>query len=299
MAVRTMLMVMVALIAVVTTAHAGQAQRRAVKSTPDPAVAEKNKKDGEAFLAENKAREGVVTLESGLQYKIQRAGDGAKPSLDDTVLIEFRGSLIDGTDFYNTYTRGQPSAFVVRQAIKGLQEALPRMSAGSKWQLFVPPHLAYGARGAGGAIGPNATLIFEAELVAIKAQPSKTVPTDATLTGIEVSFKVDPRLTRGLYMGDRWISPATYTPINQGKTSTIEASAKGLDARGKRVKISPEWIAADPKMVEVKAGRDNEVMITVKRAGESKLRIVSAGITKELAIKAAKQGNAIAVEIAQ
>ena len=133
-------------------------------------LAEKNKKEGEAFLAENKAREGVVTLASGLQYKILKAGDGQKPTADDTVVCHYRGTLIDGTEFDSSYKRNRPTTFVVKRLIKGWSEALQLMPAGSKWQLFIPANLAYGAGSAGsarGGIGPNATLIFEVELVAI------------------------------------------------------------------------------------------------------------------------------------
>ncbi len=132
---------------------------------------EKNKKEGEAFLAANKAKEGVVTLESGLQYKILKAGEGKKPTIDDTVVCNYRGTLVDGTEFDSSYKRNQPATFAVKGVIKGWTEALQLMPVGSKWQLFVPASLAYGERGAGGAIGPNATLIFEVELLSIKDKP--------------------------------------------------------------------------------------------------------------------------------
>jgi FKBP-type peptidyl-prolyl cis-trans isomerase len=130
---------------------------------------EKNKAEGEAFLAANKAKEGVVTLPSGLQYKILKAGEGRKPTEADTVECHYRGSLVDGTEFDSSYKRGQPVTLKVKGGvIPGWAEALLLMPVGSKWQLFVPPSLAYGARGAGGPIGPNATLVFEIELVAVK-----------------------------------------------------------------------------------------------------------------------------------
>jgi FKBP-type peptidyl-prolyl cis-trans isomerase FklB len=130
--------------------------------------AEQNKKDGEVFLAANKGKEGVVTLESGLQYKVLKAGAGRKPTADDTVTCHYRGTLIDGTEFDSSYSRGDPPAFQVKGVIKGWSEALQLMTVGSKWQLFVPPELAYGSRGAGNRISPNATLVFDVELVAIK-----------------------------------------------------------------------------------------------------------------------------------
>jgi FKBP-type peptidyl-prolyl cis-trans isomerase FklB len=129
---------------------------------------EKNKKEGEEFLVGNKSKEGIVTLDSGLQYKILKAGDGKKPTAEDTVICNYRGTLIDGTEFDSSYKRNQPATFPVKGVIKGWTEALQLMPAGSKWQLFIPAGLAYGERGAGGAIGPNATLIFEVELLSIQ-----------------------------------------------------------------------------------------------------------------------------------
>jgi len=127
-----------------------------------------NKIEGEAFLAANKAKEGVVTLPSGLQYKVLTAGTGPKPTAGDQVVCNYRGTLINGTEFDSSYKRGQPATFGVGQVIKGWTEALQLMPVGSKWQLFIPSSLAYGERGAGAEIGPNATLIFEVELLSIK-----------------------------------------------------------------------------------------------------------------------------------
>ncbi len=132
------------------------------------AAAEENKKAGDAFLEENKKKDGVVVLPSGLQYKILKAGDGKKPTDADTVECHYRGTLIDGTEFDSSYKRGQPASFKVTGVIAGWTEALKVMPVGSKWQLFVPPQLGYGERGAGREIGPNATLIFEVELLGIK-----------------------------------------------------------------------------------------------------------------------------------
>jgi FKBP-type peptidyl-prolyl cis-trans isomerase FklB len=128
---------------------------------------EKNKKEGEVFLAGNKKKEGVVTLPSGLQYKVIKNGSGKKPKLTDTVTTNYKGTLIDGTEFDSSFKRKQPASFQVNGVIAGWTEALQRMEEGAKWQLFVPSQLAYGERGAG-PIGPHATLIFEIELISVQ-----------------------------------------------------------------------------------------------------------------------------------
>jgi len=130
--------------------------------------ADKNKKEGEAFLAANKKKEGVVTLPSGLQYKIIKEGAGKLPKATDTVTTHYKGTLIDGSEFDSSYKRGEPASFPVNGVIAGWTETLQLMKEGSKWQLFVPSGLAYGERGAGNIIGPNSTLIFEVELISVK-----------------------------------------------------------------------------------------------------------------------------------
>jgi len=127
-----------------------------------------NKKEGEAFLADNKSKEGVVALPSGLQYKVLKEGNGPKPTATDSVVCNYRGTLINGAEFDSSTKHGGPATFPVNGVIKGWTEALQLMPVGSKWQLFVPSDLAYAERGAGGDIGPNATLIFEVELVSIQ-----------------------------------------------------------------------------------------------------------------------------------
>ena len=132
-----------------------------------------NKKQGVAFLEANKTKDGVVTLPSGLQYKVLQEGTGPKPAPTDTVVCNYRGTLLDSTEFDSSYKRGQPATFPVTGVIKGWTEALQLMPVGSKWQLFIPSELAYGERGAGGQIGPNATLIFEVELLSIQSKETK------------------------------------------------------------------------------------------------------------------------------
>lgn len=122
---------------------------------------------GEKFLAENKTKEGIITLESGLQYKILKNGNGPKPKESDNVKCHYEGRLIDGTVFDSSIRRGEPAEFPVGGVIPGWVEALQLMDTGSKWQLYIPSELAYGTHGAGQAIGPNETLIFDVELLEI------------------------------------------------------------------------------------------------------------------------------------
>ncbi len=143
-----------------------EVQKQQQEKTQQAASA--NKTEGEAFLAANKSKDGVVTLPSGLQYKILTAGTGPKPTASDSVKCNYKGTLIDGKEFDSSYKRGEPATFAVGQVIKGWTEALELMPVGSKWQIFVPSSLGYGERGAGAEIGPNATLIFEVELLSIE-----------------------------------------------------------------------------------------------------------------------------------
>ena len=133
-------------------------------------LSEKNKKAGEAFFAENLKKDGVVTLPSGLQYKILKQGQGKKPTLGDKVVCHYRGTLLDGTEFDSSYKRNQPATLPVKSLIKGWSEALQLMPVGSKWKLYITPQLTYGERIVGG-IAPNATLIFEVELLSIQDKP--------------------------------------------------------------------------------------------------------------------------------
>ena len=143
------------------------------------AQAETDQKDGAAFMAANATKEGVVTLPSGLQYKIMVAGTGPKPTATDSVVCQYRGTLLDNTEFDNSYKRGQPVTINVGGVIKGWSEALQLMPVGSKWQLFIPPNLAYGESGKG-PIEPNSTLIFEVELLSIQPKGQPAAPAPAT-----------------------------------------------------------------------------------------------------------------------
>jgi FKBP-type peptidyl-prolyl cis-trans isomerase len=145
------------------------------------AVSEANKKEGETFLAANKSKEGVTTLPDGLQYKILTPGNGPKPTPTDTVVANYKGTLINGTEFDSSYKRGQPVTFPVGQVIKGWTEVLQLMPVGSKWEVYIPSDLAYGPQGPGrGPIGPNETLIFEIELVSIQPKTAATTPPPST-----------------------------------------------------------------------------------------------------------------------
>ncbi len=150
--------------------HSRQQEKMKVEQEKMKAVSEVNKKEGLEFLVANKEKEGIVTLPSGLQYKVLAEGTGPKPAATDTVVCNYRGTLINGTEFDSSYKRGQPLSIQVNGVIKGWTEALQLMPVGSKWQLFIPSDLGYGDRGSGPNIGPGATLIFEVELLSIQGK---------------------------------------------------------------------------------------------------------------------------------
>src|SRR5207247_8458811 len=139
-------------------------------------LGEKNKTEGAKFLEDNKKKAGVKTTASGLQYKVEKDGTGAQPKATDMVTVNYRGTLIDGTEFDSSYKRGQPATFPVNGVIKGWTEALQLLKQGSKYQLFIPSTLAYGERAMGPDIGPNSTLIFEGELKDVKPPPTPATP---------------------------------------------------------------------------------------------------------------------------
>jgi len=131
-------------------------------------LAEKNKAEGETFLAENATKEGVITTASGLQYTVLTAAEGDKPSVNANVTVHYRGTTLSGEEFDSSYSRNVPATFPLNRVIAGWTEGVQLMSIGEKYRFFIPSDLAYGAQGAGGAIGPNATLIFDVELLSIK-----------------------------------------------------------------------------------------------------------------------------------
>jgi FKBP-type peptidyl-prolyl cis-trans isomerase FklB len=155
-----------------------QTEMRKKQQEEMQAAGEASKKEGAAFLAANKSKDGVVTLPSGLQYKILTQGTGPKPTASDSVVCNYRGTLINGSEFDSSYKRGEPATFPVTGVIKGWTEALQLMPVGSKWQLFIPSDLAYGERSPAPEIGPDSTLIFEVELLSIQNKSADQTPPD-------------------------------------------------------------------------------------------------------------------------
>ena len=153
-----------------------QQEMRAKAEEKQKQLATTNKAEGDAFLAANKTKEGVVTTASGLQYKILTPGTGPKPTATDTVTVNYRGTLLNGKEFDSSYKRNQPATFQVGGVIKGWTEALQLMPVGSKWQIWIPSDLAYGERQMGPDITPNSTLAFEVELLSIQERPKPGEP---------------------------------------------------------------------------------------------------------------------------
>jgi FKBP-type peptidyl-prolyl cis-trans isomerase FklB len=158
------------------TLSAIQERAQAAQKAELEAVSAKNTEEGQAYLAANGQKEGVVTTESGLQYKEITAGDGDKPAIEDTVTVHYKGTLVDGTVFDSSYDRGEPASFPVGGVIPGWVEALQLMNVGDKFELVVPSDLAYGPGGTGPVIGPNATLLFEVELLEVAKAEQPAAP---------------------------------------------------------------------------------------------------------------------------
>jgi FKBP-type peptidyl-prolyl cis-trans isomerase len=154
-----------------STMQAFQQQVQGQQQAKQKVLGEKNKTEGEAFLAKNKARPGVKTTASGLQYEVLKEGTGASPKPTDTVTVNYKGTLMDGTTFDSSYDRGQPATFVLNQVIPGWTEGVQLMKPGAKYKFYLPANLGYGEQGAGGVIGPNAPLVFEVELLSV-GQPA-------------------------------------------------------------------------------------------------------------------------------
>ena len=172
-----------------------QKEMLAKQAEAKKAAAAKNSTEATKFLVENKTKEGVKTTASGLQYKVLKEGSGPTPKSTDTVKVNYRGTVLDGTEFDSSYKRGEPASFPVNRVIKGWTEALQLMKVGSKYQLFIPADLAYGGRGAGSDIGPNAMLIFEVELLGINP-PMPALPNPAAspkATGASASPSPSPK----------------------------------------------------------------------------------------------------------
>lgn len=190
---------------------------------------EKNKKDGAAFLAENRTKDGVVTLPSGLQYKVLVEGKGESPKATDTVTVNYRGTLLDGTEFDSSYKRGQPATFNVTGVIRGWTEALQLMKPGAKWQLYIPAELAYGERGSGQNIGPNATLQFEVELISFKGtQPAPTSAEPVTSDIIRVPS------------ADEMKAGAKIEVIKANEVDKFKAAEKGKAAEKEKAPEPPK-----------------------------------------------------------
>ena len=173
-----------------------QKEMRAKQEERNKILGEKNKKEGEAFLSENSKKQGVKTLPSGLQYQVLTKGTGPTPKTNDTVVVQYRGTLIDGTEFDSSYKKGEPYTTPVNFVIAGWTEALQLMPVGSKWKLFVPSHLAYKERTRPPLIGPNATLNFELELLAIKP-PATPAFTNQPVTSDIVKVPSADELKKG------------------------------------------------------------------------------------------------------
>jgi FKBP-type peptidyl-prolyl cis-trans isomerase FklB len=179
-----------------TTLSAFQQELRAKQMEKRKLLGEKNKAEGEKFLAENKGKSGVTALPSGLQYKVLADGKGESPRSNDMVTVNYRGTLIDGTEFDSSYKRGQPATFGVTGVIRGWTEALQLMKPGAKWELFIPSELAYGERGSGQQIPPNTTLIFEVELVSIQP-PAKPAAAPEPVTSDIIKVPSKEELEKG------------------------------------------------------------------------------------------------------
>lgn len=294
---------------------------------------ESARQEGATFLAANRTKSDVVVLPSGLQYKVLKAGSGATPAPDDIVICHYRGTLVDGTEFDNSYKRGKPAAFSLRRTMRAWKEALPLMPVGSKWELYVPAELAYGSAGAGSVIGPDATLIFQVELLGARHALGSGADTIQVANGadtvqvasgadlgivqseaqrvaqqaaaaspvkdITISFKLDPRLSGPTYGGEHWVAPKVFSSTPQAGEAVLEARASAVDSTGSSASTEVQWTPADPKMLTVTPGSDGQVKLVVHHVGETRVTVASAGVSKQLIVKAKHVGKSMQVEISR
>lgn len=272
-------------------------------TAPSPARLQqliRNRQQGQAYLAENAARDGVITLDSGLQYEILDDGHGSRPEANDTVVVHYSASRVDGTLITSTRDGNEPTTFALPRVIDAWREAIPLMAVGSRWRLVVPPELAYGGRGMGRSIGPGEVLVFDLELVDVhRAAGQPANAEEREVRGITVAFKLDPRLTRGLYMGDRWVSPPTFTRVGDENRVVVEARAVGVDQTRQAMAADLHWTSTDPSVVAVIPDRGTEVVLEVLREGRSDIRLTAEGVSQSLSVSAARHRGVLLVEIAR
>lgn len=206
----------------IVNAYAGEMRAKAEEKRK--LEAEANKKSGDEFLATNKTKPGVVALPSGLQYKVIKQGEGAKPKATDVVLTQYKGTLIDGTEFDSSYSRGEPAKFAANRVIKGWTEALQLMPVGSKWQLYIPSDLAYGPTGSPPKIGPNSALIFDIELVSIQEPPKSTPPPTPAVTSDIIKVPSADELKKGAKI--EVLKPADLEKLQKEEAEKAKAAGK-------------------------------------------------------------------------
>ena len=214
-----------------------QKQVQAQQEAKQKVVGEKNKTEGEAFLAKNKARAGVKTTASGLQYEVEKEGTGPTPKATDTVTVNYKGTLMDGTTFDSSYDRGQPATFVLNQVIPGWTEGVQLMKVGSKYKFYIPSALGYGDKGAGATIGPNSPLIFEVELLSIgEPKPAAGAPA-AEAHGRARSRRACKARSQNAFVG----APLCGRPFRQDPSTSLCAAAMSSSA----ISIRSRWVRKD------------------------------------------------------